>query len=146
VLLLKDFADNNSAAACEQNLFVRVTRGDAIEPQSLELSGPELRVGYLMGPVNEGAPDPKKLSETYAACRANFELTFVDCSPATGGRYLELIPSAADGIILVVRAESTRPVVVQYCRDIITQRGGVVHCVVLNFVKRYIPGFIYRLI
>jgi len=146
VLLLNDFAPDHSAAALNQNLVARVSRGDTVEASNGDSSTAHLLTGNLIGPVGTGAPDPKTLQQTYIECRKKFELVIIDCSPASDGRYFELIPSAVDGIILVVRAESVRPAVVLHCKETIEQHGGTLLSVVLNRARYYIPRIIYRLI
>ena len=81
--------------------------------------------------------DPKKLkpiSEVF------------DCPPIDDGSYTNLLPEAADGIVLVIQAEKTRPVVVARARDLVQQAGGQVLGAVLNRRTNYIPDFLYKLL
>jgi Mrp family chromosome partitioning ATPase len=60
--------------------------------------------------------------------------------------YLELAPERADGVILVVQAETTRPAVVAHAKGQIEQAGGNVLGAVLNRRGDYIPDFLYRML
>lgn len=106
--------------------------------------------GPFTGSICDGARnekvDPAEVRAAYAAWRQEYDLVIVDCPPVASGRYIDLVPSAADHVILVVQAEKLRPPVLKKVRETIEQQGGKIFGVVLKDAKRYIPNFIYRLI
>jgi Mrp family chromosome partitioning ATPase len=106
--------------------------------------------GPFTGSICDGARnekvDPDEVRAAYAAWRQEYDLVIVDCPPIASGRYIDLVPSAADHVILVVQAERLRPPVLIKVRETIEQQGGKILGVVLKDAKRYIPRFIYRFI
>jgi Mrp family chromosome partitioning ATPase len=105
-----------------------------------------LTVACLVGERGNGAADPATLSALYDQLRDQFELIVVDCAAIERGEYSALLPEAADGIFLVIRAEATRPAVIAHAKALVEQGGGRFLGAVLNRRRNYIPSFLYRLL
>ena len=110
------------------------------------VSGTLLSVACLIGQRGPGRTDAATVSELYNRLREEFELIVVDCPAVASGDYLELAPEAADGVILVVQAETTRPAVVSHAKGQIEQAGGNMLGAVFNRRGDYIPDFLYRML
>jgi Mrp family chromosome partitioning ATPase len=110
------------------------------------IPGTSLSVACLVGERGNGPPDPATLSALYDQLRGQFELIVVDCAAIERGEYSTLLPEAADGIFLVIRAEATRPAVIAHARALVEQGGGRILGAVLNRRRNYIPDFLYRLL
>ena len=110
------------------------------------IAGTSLTVACLVGERGHGVADPTTLSALYDQLRGQFELIVVDCAAMERGEYSTLMPEAADGIFLVIRAEATRPAVIAHAKSLVEQSGGRFLGVVLNQRRNYIPGFLYRLL
>jgi Mrp family chromosome partitioning ATPase len=115
---------------------------DVLQP----VAGTVLSVTCLIGERGRASVDAESLRELYASLREQFELIVVDCPPVAEGAYSSLLPEAADGVILVVQAEHTRPAVIAHAKDIVQQAGGQVLGAVLNRRTNYIPDFLYKLL
>jgi Mrp family chromosome partitioning ATPase len=116
--------------------------GSIVKP----VAGTLLSVACLVGQRGPGRTDTAAIADLYNRLRDEFELTVVDCPSVAGGNYLELAPEAADGVILVVQAETTRPAVVSHAKGQIEQAGGNMLGAVLNRRGDYIPNFLYRML
>jgi Mrp family chromosome partitioning ATPase len=103
-------------------------------------------VARLVGERSARTADAETLRELYEALRDRFELTIVDCPSIAGKTYPNLLPEAADGVIMVIEAEATRPVVVTHAKTQIELSGATVLGAVLNRRSNYIPNFLYRLL
>lgn len=110
------------------------------------ITGTSLTVACLVGERGHGVADPTTLSALYDQLRGQFELIVVDCAAMERGEYSTVLPEAADGIFLVIRAEATRPAVIAHGKALVEQAGGRFLGVVLNGRRNYIPGFLYRLL
>jgi Mrp family chromosome partitioning ATPase len=108
--------------------------------------GTLLSVTCLVGQRRPGRTDAATVSEVYRRLRNHFELIVVDCPSVASGDYIELAPEAADGVVLVVRAEATRPAVVAHAKGQVEQAGGNLLGAVLNCRNNYIPNFFYRML
>jgi Mrp family chromosome partitioning ATPase len=108
--------------------------------------GTALSVACLVGERGNGLADAAALSALYAQLRDQFELIVVDCPAMERGEYATLLPEEADGIFLVIRAETTRPAVIAHAKALVEQAGGRFLGAVLNQRRNYIPGFLYRLL
>lgn len=115
---------------------------DVLQP----IPGTLLSVTRLVGEQGPIAADAETLRELYAGLRDHFDLVVVDCPPVTGDAFADLLPQAADGIVLVIEAERTRPVVISHAKALVQQAGGVLIGAVLNRRTNYIPNFLYRLL
>jgi Mrp family chromosome partitioning ATPase len=103
-------------------------------------------VARLAGERSLHSGDAEGLRNLYDALRERFELTVVDCPPMAANTYSELVPEAADGVIMVIQAEATRPVVVTHAKTQIELIGANLLGAVLNRRSNYIPNFLYRLL
>jgi Mrp family chromosome partitioning ATPase len=110
------------------------------------VAGTLLSVACLVGQRGPGRTDAATLADLYNRLRDEFELIVVDCPAVASGDYLELAPETADGVILVVQAETTRPAVVSHAKGQIEQAGGNMLGAVLNRRGDYIPNFLYRML
>lgn len=108
--------------------------------------GTSLSVACLVGAHGNAPADAVTLSGLYEQLRGEFELIVVDCPAMESGEYSTLLPEEADGIFLVIRAESTRPAVIAHAKTLVEQAGGHFLGAVLNARRNYIPGFMYRLL
>jgi protein-tyrosine kinase len=119
-----------------------VDNADVIHP----VPGTLLSVTCLIGQRRPGLANASTVSEVYRRLRSRFELVVVDCPSVASGDYLELAPEAADGVILVVRAEATRPAVITHAKVQVERAGGNLLGAVLNRRTNYIPNFLYRML
>lgn len=110
------------------------------------IPGTMLSVACLVAELSTSRADPGTIGGLYDRLRERFELVVVDCPAVGSGDYLELAPGAADGVILVVQAETTRPAVITHAKAQIEQAGGRVLGAVLNRRGDYIPDFLYRML
>jgi Mrp family chromosome partitioning ATPase len=108
--------------------------------------GTLLSVACLVGTRGQGPADATTLNELYVQLRQEFDLVVVDCPAMEGGEYSTLLPEEADGIFLVIRAESTRPAAISHAKALVEQAGGHFLGAVLNKRRNYIPGFLYRML
>lgn len=123
-------------------LWGGISDADVLQP----VAGTLLSVTCLIGERGPAAVDAETLRELYARLREQFELVVVDCPPVGEGAYSALLPEAADGVILVVQAEKTRPAVIAHAKERVQQAGGQVLGAVLNRRTNYIPEFLYKLL
>jgi len=106
---------------------------------------PQLQIGALYG--QRSPPFPRRaMPVLYDQCRAKYEMTVVDCPAVFSDRYFELSPEAADGVVLVVQAERSRPQIIRQAQSLIETSGGKFVGAILNRRHAYIPEFIYRLL
>ncbi len=110
------------------------------------VSGLSLSVGSLLGNMPAHSIDSRQVRDAFTFFRQSYELTIIDCSPVTEGKISEVAPESADGVVMVIQAEKTRPAVIAYAKGMIQQAGGEVIGAVLNKRNSYIPDFIYRLL
>jgi len=111
-----------------------------------QVPGTSLSVACLVGERGNGPADAVTLSGLYQQLREQFDLVIVDCAPMERGEYSTLLPDAADGIFLVIKAEGTRPAVIAHAKALVEQAGGHFLGAVLNGRRNYIPEFLYRLL
>lgn len=80
----------------------------------------------------------------FGALRERFDLVLIDCAPATAFPDSIALSRKADGMVLVIEAESTRwPVAETVCQQV-TKAGGKVIGIVFNKRRYYIPEFVYK--
>jgi protein-tyrosine kinase len=108
------------------------------------VAGTRLAAACLTGEADMGSFDPARLRALYDMARNRFEMTVIDCPPITSNRYAGLVPSAVDGIILVIEASKLRPAVVLHAKEQVLQAGGKIIGSILNRRQNYIPDFIYK--
>jgi len=104
-----------------------------------------LNVGVLCG-RRSPALVRKSLVPVYEQFRANFDLTILDCPAVFSEGFFELLPEVADGVLMVVQAEHSRPAVIRHAHSRLEATGAKIFGAVLNRRHRYIPDFIYRLL
>jgi Mrp family chromosome partitioning ATPase len=104
-----------------------------------------LRIGMLCG---QSSPplSRKAMPALYEQCRAQFDVTIVDSPAVFSDRYFELCPEAADGVMLVVQAERSRPEIIRQAQSLVESAGGKFIGAILNRRHTYIPNWIYRLL
>jgi Mrp family chromosome partitioning ATPase len=135
------------AFECETGRGLIDARADFREPGVMrEVAGSLLSVACLFGEGTAGHSDGNALRAVYDRLRTEFELSVIDCPAFGTGDYLALAPEAADGVILVVQAEATRPAVVAHAKAQVEQAGGKLLGAVLNRRHNYIPEFLYRML
>ncbi|HZT87463.1 MAG TPA: hypothetical protein VFA12_05790 [Stellaceae bacterium] len=108
------------------------------------VGGSLLSVGCLAGDSSNASIDIESMRGLLTALRSRFELIVMDCPSIAGGGYSDLIPEAADAIVLVVEAEKVRPAVIAHAKELVQQAGGNIIGAVLNRRRNYIPEILYR--
>jgi protein-tyrosine kinase len=88
--------------------------------------------------------DAPSMEDFFGVLRERFDLVLVDCAPTTMFPDSIALIKKADGVVLVIEAESTRGPVAETVRQQITSAGGRVIGAVLNKRRYYIPGIIYN--
>ncbi len=101
-------------------------------------------VGNLCGTDQISDLRMQEVRQAYTTFKSQFDLTIIDCAAISAGNYADMLPEMSDGVIMVIQAEATRPIVVARARNVIEQLGGNVIGAVLNRRKDYIPDSIYR--
>jgi len=106
---------------------------------------PQLQIGVLCG--QRSPPLSRKtMPSLYDQFRAKYDLTIIDCPAVFSDRYFELSPEAADGVVLIVQAERSRPEMIRRAKSLIEDAGGKFIGAILNRRHTYIPNFLYRLL
>jgi Mrp family chromosome partitioning ATPase len=136
------YFDCDTARGLIDGIWIGLEEPDLERP----VTGTSLTVACLVGERGSGGADPVTLKALYDQLRGQFELIVVDCAAMERGEYSGLLPEAADGIFLVIRAEATRPAVIAHAKALVEQAGGRFLGAVLNCRRNYIPGFLYRLL
>jgi Mrp family chromosome partitioning ATPase len=136
----------NFGCPTDVGIFDRVQAGGTLEDSVMKTPySTQLRIGMLCGqrspPLSRKAMPP-----LYDQCRAKYDLTIVDCPAVFSDRYFELCPEAADGVVLIVQAERSRPEIIRQARTLIENSGGKFIGAILNRRRTYIPDFLYRLL
>jgi protein-tyrosine kinase len=88
--------------------------------------------------------DAPGMEDFLGALRECFDLVLIDCAPATVFPDSIALSRKADGVVLVIEAESTRWPVAETVHQQITNAGGKVVGVVFNKRRYYIPEFVYN--
>jgi capsular exopolysaccharide synthesis family protein len=88
--------------------------------------------------------DTSSIEDFFGVLRKRFDLVLIDCPPTTVSSESITLSRKADGVVLVLEAESTRyPVAETVCQQI-TKADGKVVGTVFNKRRYYIPGSIYK--
>ncbi len=95
---------------------------------------------------NSSSPPVQSVRDLYTALRQRYTLVLVDCPPLMSVMEIAALSEVADGVILVVAAESTRVPVIQRARANLEAGGATILGVVFNKRRNYIPSFLYRYI
>jgi Mrp family chromosome partitioning ATPase len=131
--------------ATDLGLFDQVQSGRPLEERIVEAPETHLEVGVLCG--QRSPPLSRKaMPALYEQLRAKYDLTIIDCPAVFSDRYFDLSPEAADGVVLVVQAERSRPEIIRKAQSLIDNAGGKFIGTILNRRRMYIPNFIYRLL
>ena len=83
------------------------------------------------------------LDQFLGACRRRYALTIIDAAPVMESNTTALLAAAAEGTILVIRAERERWEVAQRAVGLMRDAGARVIGAVLNRRKHHIPRFLY---
>jgi Mrp family chromosome partitioning ATPase len=106
------------------------------------VSNTPLSVGCLVGETGIAAMEANTLRGLYERLRDRFDVTLMDCPSVNKGSYLELLPEAVDGIILVIRAEKANRAAVARAKDAVQRAGGNIIGAVLNMHNNYVPSLL----
>jgi Mrp family chromosome partitioning ATPase len=138
---------NATNFGCETDVGIldQIQDGKPLEEKLMTVSGTQLRLGVLCG-ENSPPLSRKAMPALYEQCRAQYDMTIIDCPAVFSDRYFELSPEAADGVVLVVQAERNRPETIRQAQSLIERAGGKFVGAILNRRHTYIPDFIYRLL
>jgi len=77
-------------------------------------------------------------------CRKRADIVLVDAPPLRETPDTAVLGSFTDGVVLVVRARKTKRELVRYAQELLDNAGAHQIGVVLNRMKFWIPGFLYR--
>jgi Mrp family chromosome partitioning ATPase len=88
--------------------------------------------------------DAPGMEGLFGALRERFDLILIDGAPATVFPDSITLSRKADGVVLVIEAESTRCPVANTIHQQITNAGGRVIGVVFNKRRYYVPEFVYQ--
>jgi capsular exopolysaccharide synthesis family protein len=88
--------------------------------------------------------DATSIENFFGVLRKRFDLVLIDCAPTAVFPDSIALSRKADGVVLVIEAESTRCPVAETVRQQITKAGGKMIGTVFNKRRYYIPGFVYR--
>ena len=144
---LRDPATSRNFECATERGVIDCVRHQVDPGQALRsVANSTLSVGRMAGAGAAAIDDSEAVKAVYASLRSRFDLVVMDCPPIGTGGYSDLLPEAADGIILVVQAERMRPAVVAHAKGMVLQAGGNFVGAVLNKRRNHIPGFLYRAI
>jgi Mrp family chromosome partitioning ATPase len=137
---------SNFGCATDLGIFDQMRAGKPLEERMVSATdNTGLKVGVLCG--RSSPPLSRKaMPQLYQELRTTYELTVIDCPAVFSDRYFELSPEAADGVILVVQAERSRPEIIRQAKSLIQDGGGKFVGAILNRRNAYIPDFLYRLL
>jgi capsular exopolysaccharide synthesis family protein len=79
-----------------------------------------------------------------AEIKTEYEMVLMDCPSLTVFPDSAILSALCDGVVLVVRSGKTKREVIVYAQDLLEKGGAHQLGVILNRVRHYIPGFIYR--
>ena len=77
-------------------------------------------------------------------CRSRYEYILIDAPPVRDSPDTAALGSHCDGVALVVRARKTKKQIIQYVQSQLENAGAHELGVILNRMKYWVPGFIYR--
>lgn len=108
------------------------------------VGGPALRAIPLSGPLTHEMANSPQMEKFLCGLKERFDFILVD-SPAVAASPDGLaFCRNADGVVLVLEAESTRWPVAEYSKELIVKNGGRLLGSVFNKRRYHIPEFIYR--
>ncbi len=82
--------------------------------------------------------------KTLNDCRSRYEYILIDAPPVQKSPDTVSLGSFCDGVVIVVRARKTKRQLIQYLQNQLSNAGAHELGVVLNRMKHWVPGFIYR--
>jgi len=136
----------NFRCPTDVGIFDQALAGSPLEESLVTASdNTQLRIGLLSG-LRSPPLSRKAMPSFYEQLRAKYDLTIIDCPAVFSDRYFDLSPETADGIVLVVQAERTRPEIIRQAQTLIENSGGKLIGAILNRRQAYIPDFLYRLL
>jgi Mrp family chromosome partitioning ATPase len=136
----------NFGCPTDLGIVDRVQSGASLEETTMTpADNTRLEVGVLCG-QRSPALSRKALPVLYEQFRAKYDLTIIDCPAVFSDRYFGLCPEAADGVVLIVQAEHSRPEIIRQAKSLIENAGGKIIGSILNRRHTYIPDFLYRLL
>ena len=100
-----------------------------------------------LSPASAGAVqviDTQGIAGFFGVLRERFDLVLIDCAPTTAFPDSIALSRNADGVVLIIEAESTRWPVAEMVYQQITNAGARVIGIVLNKRRYYIPQFVYE--
>ncbi len=98
----------------------------------------------LNGTFTASITASRQFNEMLEKIRQQFDLVLFDAPPVTISSQALAFTRASDGVVLVVKAESTRWQAVKQAKIGIERAGGRVIGVILSKTRHHIPEFIYR--
>lgn len=76
--------------------------------------------------------------------KQKYEFVLIDAPPVRNSPDTVTLGSHSDGVVLIVRARKTKKQIIQYVQSQFANSGANEIGVVLNRMKYWVPGFIYR--
>jgi Mrp family chromosome partitioning ATPase len=101
-----------------------------------------LSVGCLIDDNGLASIETEALRALYEKFREHFAVTIIDCPPIGRGGYSMLLPEAADGILLVIRAEKANRAAVASATEVVHRTGGNIIGAVFNIRHNYVPSYL----
>jgi capsular exopolysaccharide synthesis family protein len=114
-----------------------------------DLAQPTAIPNLYVVPSGRPLPSPAMLYERAIKnllddLRADYRYVLIDCSPVTDYSDALFLAPKVDGVVMVVRADSTKIDAAQRTRQALEQAGGQVIGTVLNGKRNYIPLILQR--
>ena len=98
----------------------------------------------LNGTFTASIAESHQFKEMLKKIRQQFDLVLFDAPPVSLSSEALAFAGVSDGVVLVVKAESTRWQVVKQAKIGIERAGGRVIGVILSETRHHIPDFVYR--
>jgi capsular exopolysaccharide synthesis family protein len=116
-----------------------------------ELAQPTAIPNLFVVPAGRPLPSPSQIYEKAMTSlledlKPDFRYVLIDCSPVTDYSDAVFLAPKVDGVVMVVRADSTRIEEAQRTKQQLEQAGGQVIGTVLNGKRNYIPLILQRLL
>jgi len=82
--------------------------------------------------------------KTFNDCRSRYEFILIDAPAVRISPDTVSLGAHCDGVVIVVRARKTKKQLIQYVQNQLANAGARELGVILNRMKHWVPGFIYR--